>query len=189
MNLSCWTLVIRGNWLDWWYIRTDRRFTNVHLLSGFWTREFRGSVDRSQSHTTLSVSCRPEKNPLLPHPLLPSSSQKFPNRSTSGPRPLRPPLDHCFFKEWFETEACQCNKIDSDSYPPSTSKKDLWDVSRRHSLTLSLIIVFRHGLANAISASVVVRDLRDVHASCLLGACLTFVSISTIHEISGRDAS
>ena len=45
-------------------------------------------------------------------------------------------------------------------------------LGRRNSLTLSLIIVFRHELANAISASVVVRNLRIVHAWCQLCACL-----------------
>ena len=53
----------------------------------------------------------------------------------------------------------------------------------------SLIIVFRHELANAISASVVVRNLRVVHACCTRCACITPVGISILHEISLRDVS
>ena len=98
--------MIRGSWPGRWYIHTDRRFTRVHLLFSFWTRDF-----------------------------------------------------------------------------------NLWDCSRRNSLTLSLLIVLRHELANAISASVIVKNLRVVHASCPLCACLTLVGVSILHEISFRDVS
>ena len=54
---------------------------------------------------------------------------------------------------------------------------------------MSVIIVFRHDLAEAISASVVVKNLRVVHACCQLFACLTLVGISTLHVVSFRDVS
>ena len=59
--------------------------------------------------------------------------------------------------------------------------------SPRHSLNLSLVIIPCHELANAVSASVVMRNLRIVHARRQLRACLTLVGVSTFHEISLRD--